>query len=425
MRTVLVLFLLLVSSLTLPAQEAIEYGKVSAVVAGVLSWQDRGLSTYSPCNRKDLELFRLLRTKGMPEKSGTLLLDNAATRAGVTAALRKAVAATGPDTVLLFYYAGHGLKRGDKTFFANYDISAAQPEQTGLDLLALARIIADGFKGRLVILLADCCYSGGLKQAAALIAAKGKAAVSLTSADASNASTGNWTFTQAIIDSLSGLSLADHDRDGHISLAETAREVGRAMRYRERQRHGYGSWNTADTLVLSRTVSGPHPAPHHGYALGDYALVNTGNKWETARLTGLTNAGASCELYHYSDKKTVFLSWDRVKKITFKSHPAGSTVDVLWGGTWYRAKILKVEDGFHWITYPGWPSVWDEWVMDDRIRTTTASGPAKKTVLVEWKGTWYPAEVLKTEGGKFYIHYLGFGAEWDEWVTANRVRQRQ
>lgn len=424
MRTALVLFLVLVSSLTLPAREAIDYAKVSAVVAGVLSWQDRGLSAYSPRNRKDLELYRLLRTKGMPEKSGTLLLDHAATRAGVTAALKRAVAAAKPDTVLLFYYAGHGLKRGEKTFFANYDINAAQPEQSGLDLQALARIIADGFRGRLVILLADCCYSGGLKQAAALIAARGKAAVSLTSADASNASTGNWTFTQTLIDCLSGLSLADHDRDGRISLAETANEVGRAMKFRERQRHGYGRWNVADSLTVSRTVTGPNPAPHQGFAPGDYVLANTGSKWEAARLTGLTNTGASCELYHYSDKKTLFLTWDRIKKAAFTSHPAGKMVEVLWGGTWYRAKILKVDNGFHWITYPGWPSVWDEWVMDDRIRTTTTTGPAKKAVMVEWKGTWYPAEILKTEGGKFLIHYLGYGSEWDEWVTAERVRQK-
>jgi hypothetical protein len=54
--------------------------------------------------------------------------------------------------------------------------------------------------------------------------------------------------------------------------------------------------------------------------------------------------------------------------------------------------------------------------MDDRI-------VADDSVLVEWKGKWYPAKVLKTEGGRSFIHYEGFESSWDEWVTSSRIKK--
>jgi hypothetical protein len=47
-------------------------------------------------------------------------------------------------------------------------------------------------------------------------------------------------------------------------------------------------------------------------------------------------------------------------------------------------------------------------------------------VLVEWKGQWYPSTILEVgagdNAGKFKIHYDGWGAEWDEWVTTTRMK---
>ncbi len=46
----------------------------------------------------------------------------------------------------------------------------------------------------------------------------------------------------------------------------------------------------------------------------------------------------------------------------------------------------------------------------------------KPEIEVEWKGKWWAATVLKKDGEKTHIHYVGFGGEWDEWVTTERVR---
>jgi hypothetical protein len=40
---------------------------------------------------------------------------------------------------------------------------------------------------------------------------------------------------------------------------------------------------------------------------------------------------------------------------------------------------------------------------------------------VLWKGTWYPATVLKAKGAECYIHYDGYGSNWDEWVGPDRI----
>ncbi len=41
---------------------------------------------------------------------------------------------------------------------------------------------------------------------------------------------------------------------------------------------------------------------------------------------------------------------------------------------------------------------------------------------VEWHGTWWAAEVVQTNGNRYYIHYTGWANSWDEWVGPDRIR---
>ena len=41
---------------------------------------------------------------------------------------------------------------------------------------------------------------------------------------------------------------------------------------------------------------------------------------------------------------------------------------------------------------------------------------------VLWKSSWYPAHVVKSKGEQCYIHYDGYGSNWDEWVGPDRYR---
>src|SRR5690606_25579175 len=138
--------------------------------------------------RKDQELFDRLAALGVPAAQRTLLLDEAASASAIEAALTQAVARAPAGSTLLFYYAGHGLKDDEgRIVFASSEIRVGQLDRTGLHLARLPKLLS-GFKGRRVILLADCCYSGGLIAVAAELSRRGLQALALTSAEAANLS---------------------------------------------------------------------------------------------------------------------------------------------------------------------------------------------------------------------------------------------
>lgn len=111
----------------------------------------------------------------------------------------------------------------------------------------------------------------------------------------------------------------------------------------------------------------------------------------------------------------------------------GDKAQVEWKGSMYPATVLKVnEDQTRcFIHYEGYASSWDEWVGKDRIQISSsaaASGGGFKVgdaVEVNWKGAWYKASVMAVKGGKTKIHYDGYDNSWDEWVGLSRIRAVQ
>lgn len=108
----------------------------------------------------------------------------------------------------------------------------------------------------------------------------------------------------------------------------------------------------------------------------------------------------------------------------------GDKGNVLWKGKWYSATVVKVnEDQTRcFIHYTGYGNNWDEWVGGDRFQKTGGgAGYSFKpgdAVEVKWKGTWYAASVLKAANGKYKIHYDQYDNSWDEWVGNDRIRPR-
>jgi hypothetical protein len=58
------------------------------------------------------------------------------------------------------------------------------------------------------------------------------------------------------------------------------------------------------------------------------------------------------------------------------------------------------------------------------VRKRTNSRLSER-VEVLWENDWYPATILEVKDSKYKIHYVGYGAEWDEWVDAARLRHTQ
>lgn len=391
------------------------------VIVGVLKWESPGLSSFSARHRKDKELHDLLVRRGVPAKDLALLLDERATLANIRRSLTRVASSARPGSTFLFYYAGHGSLGTGGVSFCNYDCDARDPKKPALALSEVAAILEKHFKGGRILLMADCCHSGGLKVVAADLERAGIKAASVTSAEASNLSSGNWTFTQAVLDALRGEPLVDADGDGVITLGELVREVSAGMKYRERQMFGHSYHGIGPDFQLGPTGRARRPAagPKGGPRLGGYVYAPDDGKRRPARVVGWSGGKYAVEFYDYSDKRVVRLPGDRLAPIHFQKYKVGQELQVLWQGKAYRAKVVRVAGDFHFITYPGYGHEWDEWILSNRVVVDTRGKPAVK---VEWKGEWYPAVVLETRDGKYYIHYVGYDSSWAEWVGKERVR---
>ncbi len=408
--------------------------KTYALVVGVLTFADPKIASFSDRHRKDRELADALVARGVPADHVTVLLDRDATAGAVFEALEKVASAAPPGSTLLFYYAGHGDRReGGAVSFVPYD-AAPKDAARALPLDRVRDVVAGHFAGETILLLADCCYSGGLADVATALRARGKRALSLTSAESSNTSTENWTFTQTLIDDLEGDPLADHDGDGTIALSEVVAEERDAMKARERQRAGASTEGFPEGFALA-TRSGPR-APADG-AVGAYVEVERGAKGASvARVIAARGDRVDVQFYDYSDKDTETVPAAATRPVRFRSYAVGAELSVVWGGKRWPARVTRVDGDFSFITYPGWPSYWDEWILSDRVADDAAGGasfggPRRKrtyasgdAVSVVWRGRYWDAHVTDVEGGRYLVRYDGYDASWDEWVPSVRMKPR-
>lgn len=425
----LVIFLIILLCLTKASfcNPDINFSKTFAVITGVLTWEDKDFTSFSKENRKDKELYDLFLKLGIPQQNMTLLLDEKATLNNMQNAIKETAKNAEEDSVFIFYYAGHGTRNPTtgNAYFANYDIKGNSIETTGFDVSKIHEIIKDNFKGKLVILMADCCYSGNLCTEAKELYESGFNAISLTASSSSNTSTENWTFTQTVIDCLSGDPFADRNLDGKITITETGLEISDAMKNRERQFYGYFAPPLFENMVIAdATFDGNYKYgdPAGVYSKGAYIYGLYNNRWECSRVLDYNNGKYQVQYYFYCNKKDELIKEKDTKTITFVTFPENEDCIILYDEVEYKAKILKVENGFQYVTYPGWPSFWDEWVPYERIISLKNSKDKIKKAEVEDKGDWYPAVILKEEQGKYFIHYLDYNCSWDEWVTPERIK---
>ncbi|MCC6739877.1 MAG: caspase family protein [Planctomycetia bacterium] len=347
--------------------------KTWALMAGVLEWKDPNLSPFPKKDRQDRALEAVLKKAGVPAEQIVFLEDKAATREAIQKSLRDLCGRAPEGSTLLFYFAGHGMQDdGGEIFLANYDADTAKTKATCVATSDVARIVSKEFKGSRVLLFADCCYSGGLSQVVHAFDKGPVSAACLTSATASNVSTAEWTFTASLVAVFGGSARADASGDGLLTLAEADAFVAGEMRFREGQ--------------LTRGAR--TPSFEAGFVV---AAVDAGTKAKD--VPGPWKVGDYCE--------------------------------VEWKKEWYRSQVVDGRDGEWRVHYLGWEDSYDEWVPAARMRKPQGIGVAGgDKVQVEWKKKWWPATVMQVEGDFAFVHYDGFGKEWDEWVTAKRLKKR-
>jgi hypothetical protein len=133
----------------------------------------------------DAELVRTILQEqfGFPAESLTMLTNEGATRDAILAALDALVAATGPDDIVMFYYAGHGSqmtdREGDEASGLDNTIMPVDSEGwSGMnrditdDEIHL-RLVALGKMTSFITLIVDACHSATITRDAFGVASRG------------------------------------------------------------------------------------------------------------------------------------------------------------------------------------------------------------------------------------------------------------
>ncbi|MEA2165584.1 MAG: hypothetical protein QOK37_3711 [Thermoanaerobaculia bacterium] len=278
-------------------------------VVGTLEWKDsETFASFPKDNRRDAQLVRFFRQKGVTASHIVYLADKQATTWRSQAALDKMLAQTAPGDLLFFYFTGHGYQSDDekKTFFATYD---ASDDRAGWSVDTIVGTIAKKFRGDRVILAADCCFSGALVDRVRRTHSRQSFAC-FASSTSKDSSTANWTFTEMLLAGLQGRSFADLNGDGRVSLGEIARGVRDDMRFAEDQ-------NSVSVLT--------------GQFHDDTMIAPAARKTDAA---------------------------------------VGRRVEVKSEGDWYKARIIAAKNRQYRVHYYGYEVAEDEWVGVGALRKT-------------------------------------------------------
>ena len=334
---------------------------------GILEWENSETWDSFPdamAGRFDEKLIDFFRSQGVPDEQIIYLQDEEATLDAIQENLIELLSSTDEEDLFILYFAGHGDwdSESGEYYFINYDANA-EDRDNYWSVASIFDDIEDNFHGSQVLLLADCCFSGGLidelKQRETDIAY-----ACVSSAYAHNSSTGDWTFTESLYKGLLGDPVVDLDGDRIITLYDFARYAELEMAFIEEQKSMFLTLNDFDPQMQLARVS------------------------------------------------------DAIEPIE------GKRVEVEYEGEWYKAKTLERSDGQVKVEYIG--DEWEpEWVDEAQIHPydpdTFAVGDE---VEVEYEEQWYPATVKKAWYGLHFVSYDDFGAEWEEWVGSDRIRSR-
>jgi hypothetical protein len=218
----------------------------SAIIVGLLEWKDsKAWKGWDKANRRDQQLVGALQKLGMPAENILYLKDQQATRSQILSKISSHLKKTGPGSTLWVYYCGHGYLDEQGTFYwVPYD---GYETETLISLPQLRQALSP-FTGSRIILAADCCHSGALAQWGM---PGSDTWGSLYSTSKPSQSTGNWTFSDCLLDVFKGQPTADHNRDGCITMAEVGQFVSEQMLFAEGQEAGSTG---LDSLRIARCV---------------------------------------------------------------------------------------------------------------------------------------------------------------------------
>lgn len=170
-------FLLIILSLpvrVLPQaanRQASSPGKTYAVVVGISSYENNGITRLDFAHRDAEEFNRFLRSPSggnVPEENIRLLLNNQASYMAIYNALYWLLETCNKDDLVYFYFSGHGDVENNTIYKRGFLLAANTPKSNYMfnalrieDLNTIANTLS-AEKGARVILITDACHSGKL-----------------------------------------------------------------------------------------------------------------------------------------------------------------------------------------------------------------------------------------------------------------------
>jgi replicative superfamily II helicase len=127
-----------------------------AAFIGVNKHQSQRIPELTGATRDAKALWALF-TDSVPHIQSRLLIDGQATTAAIRQSLGDTVGSAGPDDTALFFFAGHGTEAHQ---LVPYDTQIEAIEATTIPMDELTALLSTS-KARAVIVILDCCFSGG------------------------------------------------------------------------------------------------------------------------------------------------------------------------------------------------------------------------------------------------------------------------
>lgn len=327
-------------------------------VVGVLEWErSEKFPSFDKKGRIDAKIVDFFRQKGVPASQIVYLQDTEASTRHVQERLGSFLQTTTPESTLIYYYCGHGYRnQANQVCFANYSGANWPVEE-------IVATIDREFAGKTVLFTADCCNSGALAVQTARY--KNRNFAALCSVVPTNVSTGNWTFSNALLSGLQGQNYADTDTNRKITLQELATYINDEMAIVEGQKaNAYVPENLKNWTLTDGVATKSHPR------VGERVNVNYDGKDWLGFVIDAKESQFNVRFYSYTNNETDWIAQNRAKPLKFTMFPIGATVEVYSAPykAWYPAKVLRSSSCLHYIHYIGYGDEWDEWAAPQHIR---------------------------------------------------------
>jgi hypothetical protein len=358
MKYYLLILLLVCSHTFLNAQTKTGFGKTWVFMVSLVEWEDTSIPSFEKDGRIDSKIIDFFKKNGIPANQILYLKDKEANTDKVRAEFVEFLKKAKKEDNLFFYYSGHGYKNDDdKVCFTTYKGADWSAEE-------IVSNVNTYFAGNKAFFTADCCNSGGLSLEAKKYPQREY--VSLNSVVPTNKSTGNWTFSNALLYGLEGKNFIDFNNNGNISVSELAKYIDEEMAIVEGQKAFFHIPENMKNWVVTKNVPIKKNLLVGSRVMVDYDGEDYMGFVEDADV----NNNFKVRFYSYTNNESEWIKLNRIKPLAFlNDYKLGEKVNALSNldDKMYPGKVIKKFLTLHLIHFDGYDSIWDEWVDSKHI----------------------------------------------------------